>query len=97
MITLTTPRPRSSETKVRLVSFTINHTARYAEAGFELGYMDAGEFVKTSKQTLVFQDDRDSADFTYAQLLGNIDEIRDLREAVEVAIVAFNVFDGTVA
>ena len=101
-ITLTTPRQRQAETAARLTSFTINSVTRYAEAGFDIGRVDAGEFAETSKRKLIFQDNpngpgkSDIADFSFKQLIDNIPEVRDLRQAIEEAVIAFNVFDGVV-
>ena len=101
-ITLTTPEQRPDATVAKLVSFTVNAETRYAEAGFIIGFGDP--FTTTRRQTLVFQDSpegpgagkSDIADFSFQQLIDNVIEVRDLRQALETAVIAFAVFDGIV-
>ena len=81
-ITLTVPKTRQAETTVRMVSFTINAVTRYAEIGFDLGRLESGQFIRTGGRKLTFQDDNPDADFTFQQLISNITEVRQLRQAL---------------
>lgn len=102
-ITLTDPVARESETVVRLMSFTSNVETRYAESLFRIGFMDGAVFVPTSDRKLIFQDNEAGdgksgiADFSFQQLIDNVPEVRDLKLAMENAVVEFGVFDGTVS
>ena len=100
-ITLTTQETRPPATTAKLVSFTANIETRYAEAGFIIGFGDP--FTITRRRTVIFQDNPDGpgkseiADFSFQQLIDNVPEVRNLGRALEVAVVAFGVFDGTVS
>ena len=96
-ITLTNPETRLEATTVKLLAFTANVETRYAEVHYIVGYAAEGNFNVTRTVKLTFSDNPDAgADYTFKQLINNVPEVRDLRQALETQALALNVFDGVV-
>ena len=93
-ITLAVPESRESATTVRLVSFTANAVLKYAEAIYEVGFGDP--LTTTRKVTLRFSNTDETADFTFAQLVQAVPQVRELAAAMEQKAIDLNIFAGVV-
>jgi hypothetical protein len=96
MITLDIPESREDATTARLVSFTANAVLKYAEAQYEIGFVDASGFSVTRRHTIRFSNTDETADFTFTQLVQAVPEVRNLASAMEQQAIDREVFDGVV-
>lgn len=97
MITLSKSETRPASTEARLVSFTANTELKYAQAIYEVGYVDAGEWRPTRKLMVEWSNDPTVSTHTFTSLVQAVPAARDLKAQLEQWAVANSKFAGVAA
>ena len=93
-ITLTTPESEPSRDQARLVSFTANTELRFAQAIYEVGFAQDGNWNPRRKVVVEWGE---NAERSFASLVQQVPEARDLRLALERWTVNNGIFTGVAA
>jgi len=93
-IALTTSETRPSANEARLISFTANVELKYAQAIYEVGYVEAGEWRATRKVLVEWSNDPIVSTRTFNSLVQQVPEARDLKLALEQWSITNGIFSG---
>lgn len=93
-IVLTIPEAYASSTEARIVALSANVETRVLVIVVAFGRTVNGAFKPFREQRLEFTADTSPS---FAQVVNNVPEFRDLRQALETYLVGANLFSGTVS
>ena len=94
-ISLSTAETRPAANEARLVSFTANVELKYAQAIFEAGYSEAGEWRPTRKVMVEWSNDPSVSPHSFNSLVQAVPAARDLKAQLEAWAVTNAYFSGT--